>query len=380
LLSLEIVLWLLIGAAVYAVAGYRLLVLALSKVWRKQFVRRPITPPVSLVIAAFNEEESIASKIENALQTDYPQDKLEIIVASDASTDRTDEIARSFAPRGVKLIRAEGNAGKSAMLSEVIRQARGEIILFSDATGMWTNDAVQRLVAHFADPRVGCVSGRVAYEYKRTAASDGFGVYQRFVTQLRRAEASFGAGFNAPGSIHAVRKSAFLPCPPALSMDLVDPFHVAMQGLRTTYEDQAISWEQARTSVGEEFRARLRIAVRSWSFVFYALRRLPLWRSPMYCFQLISHKFLRYTLGPSLLLIFALSAALASQHVLYRVLFVGQVAFWLATLAAYLASRSGRRIPGLSALLFFNSANVAYIRGLFLYLMGRRVARWNPAR
>jgi hypothetical protein len=100
----------------------------------------------------------------------------------------------------------------------------------------------------------------------------------------------------------------------------------------------------------------------------------------MYCFQLVSHKFLRYTLGPSLMLIFALSAVLFSQHVIYQVLFVGQVAYWLATLAAYAASRSGRRIPGLSGLLFFNSANVAYIRGLLLYMMGRRVARWNPAR
>jgi cellulose synthase/poly-beta-1,6-N-acetylglucosamine synthase-like glycosyltransferase len=378
--GLQIALWLLIGAAVYAVALYPLLVLALSKLWRKEFVRRPITPPVSLIIAAFNEEDSIAAKIENALETDYPEDKLEIIVASDASTDRTEEIVRGFAARGVKLFRAGGNVGKSAMLSKAIREARGEIVALSDATGMWTKDAVRLLVSHFADPRVGCVSGRVAYEYDRSAASEGFGVYQRFVTALRRGEASFGAGFNAPGSIHAIRKAVYVSCPAALSMDLVDPFHMAAQGFRTTYEDQAISWEKARTTVAEEFRARLRISVRSWSFLFYALRRLPLLRAPMYCFQLISHKFLRYTLGPSLVLIFALSAALFSQHALYRVLFVGQVAFWLATLAAYTASKSGRRIPGLSALLFFNSANVAYIRGLLLYVIGRRVARWNPAR
>ena len=380
MLGLQIALWLLIATAVYAVALYPLLVLALCKLWRKEFLRRPIEPPVSLIIAAFNEEESIAAKIENALETDYPTEKLEIIVASDASTDRTDEIVRGFAARGVKLFRARGNVGKSAMLSEAIRQARGEIVALSDATGMWTKDAVRRLVSHFADPRVGCVSGRVAYEYGHSAASEGFGVYQRFVTALRRGEASFGAGFNAPGSIHAIRKAAYLPCPAALSMDLVDPFQMAVQGFRTTYEDQAVSLEKARTTVAEEFRARLRIAVRSWSFLFHALRRLPVLRSPMYCFQLISHKFLRYTLGPSLVLIFVLSAALFSQHPAYRLLFVGQVAYWLATLAAYAASRSGRRIPGLSGLLFFNSANVAYIRGLLLYVMGRRVARWDPAR
>jgi cellulose synthase/poly-beta-1,6-N-acetylglucosamine synthase-like glycosyltransferase len=380
LAGLEIALWLLIAAAAYAVAGYPLLVLAFSKFWRNEYARRPITPPVSLIIAAFNEENSIAAKIENALETDYPREKLEILVASDASTDRTDEIVRGYASRGVKLFRAEGNLGKSAMLSQAIEQTRGEIVALSDATGMWTRDAVRRLVSHFADPRVGCVSGRVAYEYGGGAAAEGFGVYQRFVTALRRAEASFGAGFNAPGSIHAIRKAVYLPCPAALSMDVADPFHMAVQGLRTTYEDQAISWEKARTTVADEFRARLRIAVRSWSFLFYALRRLPVLRSPMYCFQLVSHKFLRYTLGPSLVLIFALSAALFSQHAIYRVLLVGQMAYWLATAAAYAASRNGRRIPGLSGLLFFNSANIAYMRGLLLYVMGRRVARWNPAR
>jgi cellulose synthase/poly-beta-1,6-N-acetylglucosamine synthase-like glycosyltransferase len=380
LAALQIALWTLIAAAAYAVALYPLLVLVLSKLWRKEFLRRPMTPPVTLIIAAFNEEESIAAKIENALDTDYPADKLEILVASDASTDRTDEIVRGYAARGVKLLRAEGNVGKSAMLSRAIGQAPGEIVALSDATGMWTRDALRRLVSHFADPRVGCVAGRVAYEYGHGAASEGFGVYQRFVTALRRGEASFGAGFNAPGSIHAVRKAVYLPCPAALSMDLADPFHIAVQGLCTTYEDQAISLEKARTTVAEEFRARLRIAVRSWSFVFYALRRLPVLRSPMYCVQLISHKFLRYTLGPSLVLIFVLTAILLPQHAIYRALFVGQMAYWLATLAAYVASRSGRRIPGLSGLLFFNSANVAYMRGLLLYVMGRRVARWNPAR
>ena len=117
MLGLQIALWLLIATAVYAVALYPLLVLALCKLWRKEFLRRPIEPPVSLIIAAFNEEESIAAKIENALETDYPTEKLEIIVASDASTDRTDEIVRGFAARGVKLFRARGNVGKSAMLS-----------------------------------------------------------------------------------------------------------------------------------------------------------------------------------------------------------------------------------------------------------------------
>lgn len=376
----EVLLWLLLFSAFYSMFLYPMLMFVMSQVWRKKFKRAPIRPKVSLVIAAYNEEKSIAAKIENSLALNYPKDKLEVIVASDGSTDRTDEIVRGFAGRGVKLFRLEGNVGKSAMLNEAIQQAEGEIVAVSDATGMWSKDSVRLMAEHFADERVACVSGRVVYNYDRSATASGFGVYQRFVTGLRRAEAAFGAACNAPGSIHAFRKSAFIPSPPATFMDMVDPFHTAMQGYCTTYEDNATSLEESRTTIRDEFQARLRICVRSWTFTFYALSRFPILRSPMYCFQVISHKFLRYLIGPSLVVAFVANALLLEQHWIYQVMFAGQVLYWLMTLAAYLASRTGKRIPGLSGLLFFNSVNVAYLRALILYLTGKRVAHWTPIR
>jgi cellulose synthase/poly-beta-1,6-N-acetylglucosamine synthase-like glycosyltransferase len=307
---------------------YPLLMYVISKVYRKRFVQDDIEPAVTQIIAAYNEEKAIAGKLENSLSIEYPADKLEIIVASDSSSDRTDEIVRSFADRGVRLVRCEGNKGKSPTLNMAAEHATGEILAFSDATGLWSKDSIRSMARHYADPRVGCVSGWVSYEYDESATAEGFGLYQRFVMALRRAEASFGSGFNAPGSIHSIRKSVYLPLPDATFGDMVDPFHTAMQGYRTTHEDRAISMEESRTNLADEWAARLRICLRAWTFMFYALARFPLIKSPLYCFQVTSHKFLRWLVGPFMLPIFVLNACLLSTHLIYQVLFGCQILYY----------------------------------------------------
>jgi cellulose synthase/poly-beta-1,6-N-acetylglucosamine synthase-like glycosyltransferase len=352
----------------------------LSKIVRYSFVRKPIAPSVSLVIAAYNEEKSLAGKLENSLAIDYAKDKLEIIVASDASTDGTDDIVQRFADRGVRLVRCEANKGKSATLNEAVQHAHGEIIAFSDATGHWSKDSIAAMVSHYADPRVGCVSGWVAYSYDDSTTAQGFGVYQRFVMALRRAEGSFGAGFNTPGSIHSIRRSVFRPLPAATFGDMVDPFHAAVQGLRTTFENRAISYETSRTRIKDEWQARIRICLRAWAFLFYALRHFPILRSPMYCFQLTSHKFLRWFVGLFMLPIFVINMFVLSYHWVYQVLFACQIAYYGLTLLGYVLSRIGIRIRGLSGLVFYNSVNFAYIATFVQYVCGRRAARWLPSR
>lgn len=380
MLVLEIILWILIGCCLYTLIAYPLLMLVLSRVIRYRFIREPITPSVSLIIAAYNEEKSIAGKLENSLAVDYPGDKLEIIVASDASTDRTDEIVRGFADRGVKLFRLDGNQGKSEVINEAVKHATGEILVFSDATGHWSRASIREMASHYADPRVGGVYGWVAYRYGSTVSSQGFAVYQRYVMALRRCEAAFGAGFNAPGSIHSVRSSTFVPTPAETFSDMTDPLHTAMQGLRTTFEEKAVSLEESRTRASDEFRARVRIATHAWAFMLYSLRRFPLLRSSMYCFQLASHKFIRWLIGPFMILIFAVNAVLLSQHWVYQVLFAGQLAYYALVVLGYLARRWGLRVPGISGLVFFTMVNLAYVVAGMNFLRGRRVARWRPSR
>jgi cellulose synthase/poly-beta-1,6-N-acetylglucosamine synthase-like glycosyltransferase len=280
----------------------------------------------------------------------------------------------------VKLFRAEGNLGKSTMLNEAVKQAGGEIIAFSDATGMWSKQAIRAMAAHYADPRVACVSGWVAYRYDDSLTAQGFGVYQRFVMALRRAEAAFGAMYNTPGSIHSVRKSAFIPSPPATFLDMADPFHTAKQGLRITFEPEAISWEESRIRTQDEWVARVRICLRAWTFLFYALPRLPLLRSPMYCFQLLSHKILRWMVGPLLIPIFILNAVLFTEHWVYQLLFAAQVLYYFLTVLGLLLARLGLRVKLLSGLVFFNSVNLAYLLSALKYLRGERIARWKPTR
>jgi len=380
LVAIQIILWIFIVSCIYAMFIYPGLIVLLSKAFRKEFKREAITPKVSLIIAAYNEEKAIAGKLENSLELDYPKDKLEIIVGSDASTDRTDEIVKSFADCGVKLVRVEGNLGKSVMLNEAAKQATGEILAFSDATGHWSKDSIRSMAQHYADPRVGCVSGWVSYSYDDSMTAQGFNAYQRFVMALRRAEAAFGAGFNAPGSIHSIRKSVYMPLPAATFGDMVDPYHTAIQGYRTIFEEQAISYEFSRVRAGDEWEARIRICTRAWTFLFYALRRFPVFRSPMYCWGVISHKFLRWSVGPFMLPIFILNAILLSHHWVYQVLFGCQVLYYLATLVSLSFGRMGKRVRGLSGLLFYNSVNFAYVLTLVRYFMGYRVPRWKPSR
>ena len=380
MILLEALFWILIALPLYSLLVYPLLIIALSKLFPGHFLRGPHTPTVSLIISAYNEEEAIAAKLENTLELDYPQDRLEIIVASDGSTDRTDEIVRGFAPRGVKLLRFDGGMGKTAVLNAAVPHAGGEVLVFSDATGMYSRDAVARMAEHFGDPRVGCVSGRVGYTYDNGLAARGFRVYQNYVLALRRAEGAFGTGFNASGSIHAVRASVFRPGPPDTFMDMVDPLHTVMQGYNTTFEEQAVSHEQTRTRPKQEFNARLRIALRAWRFITYAVPRLPLLRAPMYCFQVISHKFLRWCIGPSLALLLPINLVLLWQGPIYDWLFAVQAAFYLMTGLALFLGRRGWSLPGLSALVFFNSTNLAYIVSLLRFLQGKRMSKWVPPR
>jgi cellulose synthase/poly-beta-1,6-N-acetylglucosamine synthase-like glycosyltransferase len=377
---LEAIFWSLLGLPLYAMIVYPLLMFPLSRLFAREFRRDPVTPTVSLIICAYNEAEAIAAKLENTLALDYPGDRLEIIVASDGSTDRTDDIVRGFAERGVKLLRFEGGMGKTAILNATVPHARGEILVFSDATGMWRSDAVARMAEHFADPRIGCVSGRVEYTYDEGLAARGFRIYQEYALALRRAEGALGTGFNASGSIHAVRATLFRPGPPDTFMDMVDPLHTAMQGHNTTFEERAISRESTRTRAAQEFHARLRISLRAWRFITYALPRLPLLRAPMYCFQVISHKFLRWCVGPFLALLLLVNVPLLWEGPIYRWLFAAQATYYLLTALALLLGRVGRTVPVLSGLVFFNSANLAYVISLFRFLQGRRICQWTPPR
>lgn len=373
-------LWTLIASAIYSVIVYPLLMLTLSRLFRPRFRRAPIEPSVTMIISALNEEAAIAEKIRNTLALDYPPDLFELFIVSDGSTDRTDEIVQSFPDSRVKLLRFEGGIGKTAAINHAAPHATGEILVFSDATGIWRPDAIRELVCDFDDKRVGCVSGRVGYDYDRGFASSGFGAYQRYVFALRRAEGAFGSGFNASGSIHAIRRSMFRPGPADTFMDMLDPLHVAIQGGRTTFAENAVSMEKSRARSQHEYQARVRIGLRLWRFLAYALPRLPVFRAPMYCFQVTSHKFLRWLIGPSMPITLLLNVLLLGSRPIYGFLLAAQLGYYFLTIAGMVLARVGIKVPGVSALVFFNLTNFAYLVALLRFLSGERMSQWVPSR
>ncbi len=364
----------------YAYAGYPLLAGLLARIAPRPHQRGAIEPDVSLVILAYNEERALARKLENTLALDYPREKLEIVVASDGSTDRTDEITGSFSGRGVRLFRAEDHPGKSGTTSRVVPTLRGEILVFSDATGLYGRGALRALVQGFADPEVGAVSGRVVYRYQGSAAAEGFRAYQRLVVFSRRAESEWGTETSVSGSISALRRSLFRAIPPHLDYDFAHPLHVAQAGLRTVYEADATSEEEARERAGSEFRARVRMAILAWSFVPYWLRGLPELRGATYLFQFVSHKLLRWS-SPLLLIALLLSSArLASTSGFARALFVAQLLLYAGAAAGYLLPARGALARVLGPPLFFATINLAFLLGLLRALSGARIGPWETAR
>src|SRR4026207_142423 len=208
-LAIEIVFWLSVAALVYAYAGYPLLLVIVSAVRPSPVRRAAYTPTVSVIIAAYNEERDLAAKLENTLLLDYPRSHLEVIVTSDCSSDRTDEIARSFASRGVRLHRQEERHGKTAAQNAAVTKARGEIIVFSDATTHYRPDVLRLMIPAFADKSVGCVTGRVIYQdAKESSVGAGTQSYWNCEFFLKKHESNICSLIGVCGCMYAVRKSA----------------------------------------------------------------------------------------------------------------------------------------------------------------------------
>lgn len=379
--------WLFVASlalVAYTYAGYALLAALLAAIAARPHRTAAIEPSVSLIILAHNEEEALGAKLENTLALDYPAERLEIIVASDGSTDRTDEIALSYAPRGVRLVRAPDHPGKTETTNRAAAQARGEILVFSDATGEYGRGALRALVRSFADPNVGAVSGRVVYDYPAAASAQGFRAYQRWIVWARRAESLWGTETSVSGSISAVRRDAFEPLPGHLDFDMAHPLHVAARGLRTVYEPDAISREEARSAARSEFNARVRMALFAFGFIPYAFGRIRSARASrsldLYVFQFFSHKLLRW-LAPLWLALLALtSVALAGRSRLAALALAAQLLLYASAALASRVRLTGRAAALLGVPLFFVTLHWAFAVGLWRYARGQRGGAWRPER
>lgn len=290
--------WLFIGSVIYTYAGYPLFLTFLARLHPKQTFRptndspNKALPKVTLLIAAYNEEEVIEEKLKNSLTLDYPTDALQILVAADGSDDSTPAIVRTFADLGVQLNYSPPRRGKMAAINRAIPLAEGEIIVFSDANNLYAPDTLRELVAPFADPTVGAVSGAKHIIKGDGALGESEGLYWRYESFIKQQETKLGTCTGVAGEILALRRSLW-ELPPSYIIN--DDFYMAMRlikrGYRVVYAPLACSFERISPTAQDEMTRRARIVAGRYQALSIAHKLLP--ANPLVAWQIISHKFLR---------------------------------------------------------------------------------------
>lgn len=378
---MEVIFWLSVAAVGYAYVGYPLLLSLISRIKPKPVHSAEWTPSVSVIIAAYNEERDLAAKLENTLALDYPKSHLEIIVTSDCSSDRTDEIAKSFAARGVRLHRQPERHGKTAAQNAAVNIARGDIIIFSDATTHYQPDIVRLLTPSFADQSVGCATGRVIYQdEKSSSVGAGTQSYWNYEFFLKRHESNVCSLIGVCGCMYAVRKSAYVPLYNDACSDFIIATTMVEQGLRAVYVPEAVCMEEPNRQAKRELAARVRIINQTFSDLWRNRSVLNPFRSGFYAVQLWSHKIMRYLVPVFLIAIFVTSGFLAPRNAFYALLFVGQLAFYLAALVSALLEKLGLSVRLLALPQYFVITNLASLIAFVKFVSGESYTRWEPHR
>lgn len=364
----------------YIFIGYPLILALLSGLLAKPVRRQDITPEVSLIISAYNEQDVIREKLENTLALDYPREKLEVIVASEA-TDGTNDIVRQYADRGILLYDYENREGKAATLFRTVPRARGEILVFSDANALYQHDAIRKLVRNFADPRVGCVSGRLTYVNPgESAIGRGETAYWEFEFLLKGMLSrmmKLSGGVN--GSIFAIRKSLYRPIDRFRGDDFELSNRIQIAGHGVILEPEALSFEEASATSRQEFRRKVRLASWNLQSTLILMREALAARAFLTAFILFSHRFLRYT-TPLWLAALFVSNLFLLEGALARV-FALQALFYLMAAAGFVLEK--RRLPVKTFFLlpfYFCMVNGAALLALMKNITHKTDVLWEKAR
>lgn len=284
--------WLSLGFILYTYLGYPILVVILAALKNKRIRKKPITPKVSLLITAYNEEGVIRDKIENSFRLDYPRDSLEIVVVSDGSTDRTNEIVKEYSGQGVILHEYPSNSGKVSALNKSIPEVKGEILVFTDTSSMLSSDSIRELTSNFADSSVGCVTGDyIVLGKKEAALGEEEDFYWKYETFIKEKETRIGSILGAHGSLYAIRKELYsFPEDRIINDDYWIPMEIIKRRYRAIYEPKAVATEVAEMMGG--FSRRLRIAVGNYQQLFLLKSLFKPFRGWL-ILQFFSHKVLR---------------------------------------------------------------------------------------
>jgi len=372
---LESFFWFSVFFIFYAYFGYLIMLGVLSLFFGKPVKKDNITPFVSFIVTAYNEEKRIAGKIENTLTQDYPKDRFEIIVASDCSSDKTDDIVKSYASQAVKLVRAPERGGKENTQKQALDVALGEILVFSDVATILDVFGVRNIVKSFDDPTIGCVSSMDRF-LDREGNVSGEGVYVRYEMLLRRLESKVNTLVGLSGSFFAARKTLCSPWATDLQSDFNTLINSVKKGYRGVCDESTIGYYQDLTESKREFSRKVRTVVRGIRVFMRSLPMLNVFKHGLFSWQFFSHKLCRWMVPFAILLAFLSNIFLVGTSPLYVYLLVLQIIFYLLSVAGILTRSQSAvlKIPS-----FFMMMNLSILFAWSKYANGERYEKWEPS-
>ena len=362
--------WGSLAGIVWTHLGYPVAAALLARIRTREVRKADVTPSVTAIIPAHDEETAIAVRLDNLLALDYPAEQLEILVVSDGSTDRTDEIVQEYGAREPRIrLLALPRGGKLAALNRAVRESGRDVVAFSDANSAWAPDALRKLVRNLADEDVAYVCGKLRLE--RPDGTNREGVYWRYELWLRESESALGSITGGNGSIYAVRRTDYVAH--RFGQDLGLPDAMVKRGKRAVYEPEAIATEKPAGNLEDEYRRKVRMFPWAWQHMFEG--RMLAGVGPLYFFELFSHRVLRYTSGLLHLVLLGSSIALAGEGLIYQVV-LGLQLLWLVLAAL---GRLRVRVPGAGIAYYYFLVTWATISALVSYLRFGVSPHWERA-
>jgi len=368
---------------IYVYFIYPVLLWVLNRMgYRKPIYRSDTWPTVTLVISCYNENQVIREKLNNALSLNYPSDRFAVCVVSDASDDGTDEIVKSFADRGVTLLRQDNRLGKTMGLNRALSIADSEVVVFSDANAIYEQDAIEKLVRNFADPSVGYVVGAALYvDSTETASGKNEDLYWRYELAIKHWESELHSVVGGDGAIYAIRRELWQPLEQQDINDFVNPLQIVASGYRGVFEPQARCYEETAGTFARETARKERIVNRSFRGLLRVKSVLNPFSSGFFAFEVISHKLLRWLIPFFLLGVLVGCACLSILgSLVFQVPLVGAIVLMvLASIGAVMDSRGGAHFL-FSTPYYFILVNFYSMRGIIAALRGKTQVTWNSAR
>ena len=384
---IEVFFWISFGIIFYTFLGYGILLYCLVKIRRiiKPSVRSTnlfFEPAITLVIPCFNEADILADKIANSKLLDYPAEKLTIIFITDGSTDNSEKVLQSWPE--IEVLHQGRRGGKTAAENRAMLFVKTPFVIFSDANTMLNSGAVRNIVKHFADETVGCVSGekKIINETADSASASGEGIYWKYESLLKRLDSELYSAVGAAGELVAFRSALYKDLPEdTLLDDFMQSMQMAAAGYKIVYEPEAYAVETASVNIKEELKRKVRICTGGWQSIVRLSGKLRMSKTPLLFFQYLSHRVLRWTITPFLLVVmFILNVGMAMEgNSFYQLIMIAQIVFYSASIVGYILENKKLKFKPVFVPYYFCIMNYAVIAGLQRYLSGQQRGTWDKA-